>query len=112
MLKVKLDETGIAEQVVSVLPAGIARVCSADRNTIRYIVRADDLKLRSIVFDRASLRRLIEDPLREVKIEYLQRDLRRAAGRRSEFRYPRLAGAVTAVDAPCLPLELPLASSV
>ena len=85
----KMDETRIAELIVSVLPAGVARACSPERETIRYAVRADGLKLRTIVFSRASLRRLIDDPHAAVKIEYLQRDLLDSAARRGEFRYPR-----------------------
>jgi hypothetical protein len=84
------DETLIAEEIVSVLPAGVARALTTDRETIRYSVRAEGLKLRTIVFIRESLRRLIADPVREVKVEYLQRELVRNAGSRGEFRYPRL----------------------
>ena len=87
----KMDETGIAELIVSALPGGIARACSADRDTIRYAVRATGMKLRTIVFKRASLQRLAGDPAALVKIEYLQRDLIDSAARRSEFRYPRLS---------------------
>ena len=37
----KNDETRIAEQIVSALPDGtVARVCSDDRQSIRYAVRA------------------------------------------------------------------------
>jgi hypothetical protein len=84
------DESRIAEEIVSVLPPGIARACSPEKHTIRYSLRAHGLKLKTIVFHRASLRRLLEDPARKVKVEYLQRDLLEAAQRRSEFRYPRL----------------------
>lgn len=84
------DETRIAEQIVSVLPEGIARACSPEKHTIRYSLRAEGMKLRSIVFNRASLRKLIDDPNAAVKIEYLQRDLLESASRRNEFRYPRL----------------------
>jgi hypothetical protein len=86
----KNDEIRIAEEIVSVLPGVVARACSADREAIRYSVRADGLNLRSVVLNRASLRRLIEDPAREVKIEYLRRDLASSARRRAEFQYPRL----------------------
>ncbi len=86
----KLDENRIAEEIVSVLPAGVLRACSAERDVIRYAVRSDRFKLRTISFSRASLRRLLEDPARPVKIEYLQRDLLASAGRRTDFRYPRL----------------------
>ena len=88
-MKPNTDETRIAEQIVSVLGDGVARACSAVRDSIRYAVRGEGLKLRTIVLRRASLRRLLEDPARDVKIEYLQRDLLASAGRRSEFRYPR-----------------------
>ena len=85
----KYDETRMAEEIVNVLPSGVAREFSAERDAIRYAVRADGMRLRTIVLSRASLRRLIDDPAREVKVEYLQRDLMEAAAHRSEFRYPR-----------------------
>lgn len=84
------DEIRIAEEIVSVLPAGtVARVCCDDRETVRYAVRAPGLKLRTIVFRRDSLRRLLADVLRAVKVDYLRRDLQRNARRRDEFQYPR-----------------------
>lgn len=85
------DESRIAEEIVSVLPADIVRACSPEKHTIRYSVRGDDMKLKTIVFSRESLRRLALDPLRHVKIEYLQRDLLASAAKRNEFRYPRLS---------------------
>ena len=85
----KNDETRIAEEIVSVLGDGVARACSAERGSIRYAVRGVGMKLRSIVLKRASLRRLLDDPARDVKVEYLQRDLLSSAERRAEFRYPR-----------------------
>ncbi|HEX2833337.1 MAG TPA: hypothetical protein VHW00_10000 [Thermoanaerobaculia bacterium] len=85
----KYDESRIAEAIVSVLPAGVARACSAERNTLRYAVRGEGMKLRSIVFNRRSLQKLIDDPNRDVKIEYLQRDLLQTAQQRAEFSYPR-----------------------
>jgi hypothetical protein len=83
------DETRVAEEIVSILPAGVARELSAERDAIRYAVRADGMRLRTIVLSRASLRRLVDDPTRAVKVEYLQRDLLNAAAHRTEFRYPR-----------------------
>lgn len=85
----KYDETRMAEDIVSILPTGVARQFSSDRGAIRYAVRADGMKLKTIVLSRASLRRLIDDPARSVKVEYLQRDLLEAAAHRNEFRYPR-----------------------
>jgi hypothetical protein len=84
------DESRIAEQIVGVLPAGVARACSPDKHSIRYSVRGEGMKLQTIVFNRASLRRLFDDPASAVKIEYLQRDLLKSAGQLREFRYPRL----------------------
>jgi hypothetical protein len=84
------DELTVAEAIVSVLPDGsVARVCSDDRENVRFAVRADGMKLRSIVLRRESLQRLQSDATATVKIEYLQRDLLRSATRRTEFRYPR-----------------------
>ena len=84
------DENRIAEEIMSVLPADVARACSPEKHTIRYTVRDEELKLRTIVFSRASLRRLLEDDARDVKVEYLRRDLLASATRLREFRYPRL----------------------
>ena len=34
----KYDESRIAEAIVSVLPAGVARACCAERDSLRYAV--------------------------------------------------------------------------
>jgi len=84
------QELNVAEEILSVLPAGsVMRVCSDDRETLRYAVRATGLKLRQVTLSRASLRRLVDDPLSTVKIDYLRRDLERSANRREAFQYPR-----------------------
>ena len=100
------DETRVAEEIVSVLPAGsVARACSVDRDTVRFAVRSNDLKLTAVSLRRASLRRLASDPDRAVKIEYLQRDLLQSAAHRSEYNYPRPSQLVAARSArPGLPL--------
>ena len=85
------DESRIAEAIVSVLPADIVRACSPEKHNIRYSVRAYGMTLKTIVFSRESLRRLLDDPHREIKIEYLRRDLLAVAAKRGEFRYPRLS---------------------
>jgi hypothetical protein len=86
------EETRLAQEIMSVLPAGsVARVCSDDRDSVHFAVSNSRLKLRTVVFDRQSLRRLQSDPARAVKIEYLQRDLVRSAIHRAEFRYPRIS---------------------
>ncbi len=84
-----MDETKLAEEIVRVLPEMAVRVCSADRETIRFCVRSDDSKLRSVALRRASLRRLLSDRDGSAKIEYLQRDLLRSAKSVREFTYPR-----------------------
>ncbi len=84
------DETKLAELIVSVLPEGsVVRVCSDDRESVRYAVRDGNLKLRSVILRRASLRRLLHDPIGFVKVEYLQRELKKAAKQSREFNYPR-----------------------
>lgn len=86
------EETRIAQEIMSALPAdSFARVCSDDRESVRFTVSSDLLELRSVIFSRESLRRLLADPDRAVKIDYLQRDLLSSAIRRNEFRYPRLS---------------------
>src|SRR5437764_11678603 len=84
-----IDETKLAEEIVGVVGADVVRVCSDDRDALRFAVRSAALKLRAIVLNRASLRRLMLDPQGEVKIAYLKRDLLRAARQRAEYVFPR-----------------------
>jgi len=83
-----MDDAKLAEEIVSVLDARVVRVCSDDRENLRYAIRGA-MRLRSVVFGRAALRRLLHDRDGAVKIEYLQRDLLRCAGQRGEYVYPR-----------------------
>jgi hypothetical protein len=83
------EETKLAEQIVGTLDADAVRVCSDDRDSIRFAIRSAGMKLRSIVLRRWALRRLLSDPAGPVKIEYLQRELRSAASHRVEYAYPR-----------------------
>lgn len=86
----KTDEARVADEIVGVLPAdSVVRICSDDRDSLRFAVRDAKLRIRSVVLSRASLRRLQEDPARDAKIDYLQRDLVASASSRHEFRYPR-----------------------
>ena len=82
----------LAEAIVSVLSAVPQRVECRNRGDICYEVRSRSLKLRSIVLNRAALRRLLSAANGVVKIEYLKRDLLRSAARRSAYRYPSRAG--------------------
>jgi hypothetical protein len=84
-----MDETKLAEEIVRVLPEMAVRVCSADRETVRFCIRSGESKLRSVVLRRASLRRLLSDRDGVVKIEYLQRDLLQSVQSLTEFTYPR-----------------------
>ncbi len=72
-----------------VLEATALRAYSEWGDAIRYTVRSAGLKVRSIIFSRESLNRLLRDPERAVKIEYLRRDLLRCAVRAVQYRYPR-----------------------
>lgn len=84
-----IDETKLAEEIVGVMGPEVVRVCSDDRESLRFSIRSAALKLRSIVLNRKSLRKLLLDPMGEIKIAYLKRDLRRAAQQRLEYVYPR-----------------------
>ena len=84
-----MDETRLAQEIVSVLEPSALRDCSPERDVIRFAVRARALKLRTIIFSRAALRRLLQDAAALVKIDYLKRDLARMANQRAEYRYPR-----------------------
>ena len=101
-----MDETKLAEEIVSVLEPSALRSCSPERDVIRYAVRSGAMKLRTIIFSRAALRRLLQDAKGLVKVDYLKRDLLRTAEQRAEYRYPRPAVArvkrdIAAVLASC-----------
>lgn len=82
----------LARAIVGVLKVMAMRVeCATQRGDICYAVRSRSLKLRSIVLNRAALRRLLTATNGLVKIEYLKRDLLRMARHRAEYRYPRRA---------------------
>jgi len=83
-----MDETKLAEEIVSVVDGRVARVCSDDRENVRFAVRGA-MKLRSVVLGRAALRRLLHDRDGAIKIEYLQREFIRSIDQRGEFVYPR-----------------------
>jgi hypothetical protein len=82
-------EAAVAEKIVSVLGFTTLRAYSEWGDAIRYTVRGTALKLRSIVLSHESLRRLLRDPNRAVKVEYLRRDLLRCAVEAAEYHYPR-----------------------
>lgn len=90
------NDNVIAQQIVSALPAGSVVRLASDDESVRFRVEDASMKLRTIVLNRESLHRLESDPQRDVKIEYLQRDLIRSAMRRTEFRYPRLGRLIPA----------------
>ena len=81
------DEARLAAEIVGVLDPAALRACPAEPDVIRYAVRG--LRLRTIIFNREALRRLIESEDAAVKVEYLKRDLLRTATQRVEYRYPR-----------------------
>ena len=88
---VNMDETRLAQEIVSVLEPAALRDCTPDRDVIRFAVRGRALKLRSIIFSRSALRRLLQDAAALVKIDYLKRDLLRVAAQRAEYSYPRVS---------------------
>ena len=48
MTKTNMDEAKLAAEIVSVLQPAALRACSQERDVIRYAVRGDSLKLRTI----------------------------------------------------------------
>jgi hypothetical protein len=81
----------LAREVLGVIPEEFLALEADDAEEIRFRVRGSrgSWKIRTIVFGRESLERLDRDPLRSVKVEYLQRELLRVAPRRQIWGYPR-----------------------
>lgn len=79
----------VARLILGVIPTQV-EIRSEDKDVICYRVRRGfGWKLSKVVFSKASLRKLATDPQRDVKIEYLRRDIVNSASRRLEYRYPR-----------------------
>ena len=81
----------IAEELLRGIPADVALIASEDDATISYAVvkPSRGWKLSRIVFAKDSLEKLAHDADRDVKIDYIRRDLFRAATRRRQYVYPR-----------------------
>src|ERR1043166_2043713 len=79
-----MDETKLAEEIVSVLDARVVRGGSDDRENLHYAVRGGRRRRSA-----CPLRPLLHDRGGAVKIESLQRDLLRYAGERGEYVFPR-----------------------
>jgi hypothetical protein len=92
-MRANSEEMRVAREVVQFLVGrDFAERARGDREVISFELESrPGWKLRSVVFSRDALRRLAGDPLREIKLDYLRRDLLRSAPVRVEYRYPRLA---------------------
>jgi hypothetical protein len=83
--------TRLAKEILAVIPEEFLALEEDGQEVIRYRVRGSQgsWKIRLVVFGRESLDRLDRDPLRSVKVEYLQRELLRMAPIRRLWGYPR-----------------------
>jgi len=90
-LRIRKESTErLAAAIVAVLNSAAHQVdCDTGSDAFCYTVRSRSLKLQSIVLNRAALQRLLTSTNGVVKIEYLKRELLRAAINRAEFSYPR-----------------------
>ena len=81
--------TEVARQIIGVIPTEV-EFHSEDATTLRYRVRRGfGWRLSMVVLDKSCLLHLAQDPQRDIKIEYLRRDLVNSAMQRREYRYPR-----------------------
>lgn len=85
------SEMTIANDILrSWIEDGSAVFGGEDDERIRFFVCRAGWKLSSVVLSRKALRHLAEDPERDVKVAYIQRDILRAAALRVSYRYPRI----------------------
>jgi len=84
-------EITIANDILrSWLEDGSAVFGGEDSERVRFFIRRAGWKLSSVVLSKKALRHLDQDPERDVKVTYLQRDILRASTLRASYRYPRL----------------------
>lgn len=80
----------LAQEIVSIVPPALITRLEEYPDRIQFrIASSDGWRLRRIVLGRESLEKLERDPQREVKLEYLQRDLANAGSTRRIWSYPR-----------------------
>jgi len=86
-------EREIAQEILSFLPEGSWALDLDDGGMLRYTIRLKphDWKLEMVLFSKPCLARLDGDPLRAVKIGYLQRDIQNLAASRRTYAYPHSA---------------------
>lgn len=85
------SEMTIANDILrSWIEDGSAVFGGEDDDRIRFFIRRSGWKLSSVVLSKKALRNLDQDPERDVKVTYLQRDILRASTLRVSYRYPRL----------------------
>jgi hypothetical protein len=87
-------EFDIAGEILEpiVRESGVEVIVSG-REEIRFRIHKHfGWRLASVIFRRDALRNLISDPLRAIKVGYLQRELEQSVKSRREFRYPRPSG--------------------
>lgn len=91
MVETMTEEATFAEELLKTLPetGSSTELVSEDEGSVRFRVRRAGWKLATVVFSRPALRRLLEDPVREVKADHIRRDILRAAARRTAYSYPR-----------------------
>ncbi len=76
------------EEILSILRERNLQLVHADDGIISFRLHEEGWKLKSLTFSVPCLKTLARDPQREIKIEYLQRDILRAAARRTTYTYP------------------------
>lgn len=80
----------LAQEIISVFPEELILRTEEFPDRIQFrIGKCDGLELQRVIFGRQSLERLDRDPNRDVKIDYLRRELANAARTRRTWSYPR-----------------------
>lgn len=80
----------LVHEILSAVPAGaVSRLEDyPDRIQVRIVPLAGD-RLQRVILGRESLEKLDGDPQRDVKVEYLKRELALAVSSRRIWAYPR-----------------------
>lgn len=82
-----MELTLAAELVDGLAPDSSETRVESDRILVR--LRKHGWKLTQLIFSKESLRRLAADRHREIKMEYLEREIEQMAALRRTYAYPR-----------------------
>jgi hypothetical protein len=82
------EEMRVAEQLLARIAPERGELVCDDDHILSFRVSRDGWRLSRLIFSRQSLRKLADDPMGRVKLDWLAHDITRSATRRRSYVFP------------------------